>query len=120
MSVIPVADPYPPQGEVLINGGARIASSRQVTLTLQADSDTTEVRLGSEIDEGTDEIGGPWRPFQSPLPWLIPVEIGPGETWTVFAQFRDAAGNESDVATDTIRRQPLLPWVYLPLLLRGS
>ncbi|MGD2148004.1 MAG: M14 family zinc carboxypeptidase, partial [Anaerolineae bacterium] len=108
LAVTPVADPYPPQGKVLINDGAEVAPSRQVTLTIQADRDTTEMRLGSEIDEGTDEIGGPWRPFQTPLPWLIPVEIGPGETWTIYAQFRDAAGNESDVATDSIQRQPLL------------
>jgi hypothetical protein len=118
LSVTPVADPFPPQGYVLINGGASIAPSRQVTLTFGVDHDTTEMRLGSEIDEGTDEIGGPWRPFKSQLDWTIPVEVGPGETWTIYAQFRDAAGNASDVATDSIQRQPLR--VYLPLVLRGG
>lgn len=119
-SVTPVEDPFPPQGEVLINEGAPVAAGRQVTLTFEVTGDPTEMRLGSEIDDGTDCIGGPWRPFQTPLPWSIPVEVGPGETWTIYAQFRDAADNESDVVTDSIQRQPMVPWVYLPLVMRGS
>jgi hypothetical protein len=120
LPVTPVADPFPPQGYVLINGGAQVASERRVKLSFDATPDTTEMRLGSEIDDGTDEIGSPWRPFQSQLDWFIPVEVGPGEMWTVYVQFRDKAGNVSDVTTASIQRQPLQPRVYLPLVLRSG
>jgi hypothetical protein len=119
LSVTPVTDPFPPQGSVLINGGAQVTPNRRVSLSFQADADTEEMRLGSEIDDGTDEIGGPWRPFRPQLDWFIPVEVRAGEMWTVYVQFRDTAGNESDVTTASIRYQPLLPRVYLPLLLRS-
>jgi hypothetical protein len=105
-SVTPVADPFPPQGSVRINNGAQVAATRRVELTLQADADTKNMRLGSEMDEGTGEVGGAWRSFQARLDWLIPVEIGSGQTWTIYAQLRDAAGNESAVFTDAIRYQP--------------
>ncbi len=117
-SVTPVADPFPPQGGVLVNGGAAVTARRAVTLTFQVDGDPTEVRLGSEIDEGTDEIGGAWRPFQAQMGWQIPVEVGAGEAWTVHAQFRDAAGNESEVASAGIVYQPGTWRVYLPLVMR--
>jgi len=117
-SVTPVADPFPPQGGVLINDGAELTTRRPVTLTFPVSGGPTEMRLGSQIDEGTDEIGGPWRPFQSKLGWFIPVEVSSGETWTVHVQFRDAAENESDVESASIVYQPVLSHVYLPLVLR--
>jgi hypothetical protein len=117
LAVTPVADPFPPQGHVLINGGAQTTPDRLVSLSLQADADTTQMRLGSEIDEGADQVGGPWRPFTARIGWHIPVEIRPGQTWTVYAQFRDAAGNESAVASAGIRYQPQARF-YLPLVLR--
>jgi hypothetical protein len=102
---------------VLINGGAQTTPDRRVSLSFQADADTREMRLGSEMDEGTEEVGGPWRSFKPQLDWLIPVEVGAGEAWTVYAQFRDAAGNESAVASAGIRYQPQARF-YLPLVLR--
>jgi hypothetical protein len=117
-SVTPVADPFAPEGSVLINDGASVTAGRPVTLTFEADGDTMEMRLGSEIDDGTDEIGGSWRAYQSRLAWTIPVEVAPGGAWTIHTQFRDAAKNTSDVVTDTILYQPVKSTVYLPLILR--
>lgn len=116
-SVTPVEDPFPPQGQVSINDGAQFTWHRSVTLTFGADQDATEVRLAGQIDEGTEEIGSAWRPLPQSLDWFIPVEIGVGETWTIYVQFRDTAQNVSDVVSATIRYQPP---VYLPLVMRSD
>lgn len=100
--VLPVADPFPPTGSVRINKGAKVASSRDIVLDFTASMDTVAMRYASKIDEGTDEIGGAWRHFSSHVDWRIPVEIGVGETFTVYVQYRDRTGNESKVFKDSI------------------
>jgi hypothetical protein len=120
VQVTPVKDPFPPEGSVLINGGAEATSSRAVSLTFQATDETTvqlQMRYGSQIAEGSDEVGGSWRAFESHLDGHIPIEVGHGGQWTVYAQFRDRFGNESEVVSASIVfRLPVR--AYLPLALR--
>jgi hypothetical protein len=115
LEVKPSADPFPPTGSVLINHGATGTFNRLVEINFAASPDTVEMRWSSEPDEDTGTPGGPWQPFQSHMPKTIPIEIGPGQDYFVYAQFRDAAGNESMIYHDTIRYKPSL---YLPVIIK--
>lgn len=100
-------DPYPPGGSVLINGGAVETDSLQVTLMLSADDQSelgdggpTETLPGTPVDElemrlsnTPDFAGATWRPFAATVNWTLAA--APGETATVYVQFRDTAGNVS-------------------------
>jgi hypothetical protein len=44
--------------------------------------------------------GVPWQPVQPTIPWTLACDLG--EVCTVYAQFRDGAGNESLIINDTI------------------
>ena len=100
-------DPYPPGGSVLINGGAAETDSLMVTLTLSADDQSElgdggppETLPGTPVDKlemrlsnTPDFAGAGWQPFQATIGWTLAA--APGETATVYVQFRDEAGNVS-------------------------
>lgn len=92
-----IHDVTPPTGTVTINGGDAVTSAPLVVLSLAASdalSPVTHMRLGS------DPLSlGPWQPFAASLPWTLAPTTG---FTSVHAQFRDAAGNESPVVSDTI------------------
>ena len=81
-----------------------------------------EYTVDNEISGGiemrfSNEPSGPWsdwEPFSSAKQWLMNCEVG--TTCTVYAQFKDAAGNESLVTKDDIRfsRDTYLPIIYSP------
>jgi hypothetical protein len=106
VAVTPVADPFPPRGTVSINQGAAATKIRPVVLYSSTDADVKEMRFASKIDEGTDEISADWRSFESALKTRIPPDVRPGQQWTVYMQYRDDAGNESDVTSDSIFYRP--------------
>ncbi|MCA9866121.1 MAG: VWA domain-containing protein [Anaerolineales bacterium] len=102
-------DPYAPGGSVLINGGDETTDSLKVTLTLSADDSGDESDGGpSDNPPGTplnelemrlsntpDFSGVGWRPFQATVNNWDLGDVEPGETATVYVQFRDKAGNVS-------------------------
>lgn len=120
----PKADPIPPTGGIIINGGALITVSRDVELTLFAYDNPEEDEHEIIFDDtrrfpprdreeaqasGVEEMmisndgafsGIPWEPYVSRKDWqLIEIEEGPA---TVYVKYRDGADNESDIFHATI------------------
>jgi hypothetical protein len=115
----PKADPWPPDGIVLINGGASVTSSPNVVLTLRASDEVsphvdtpdplddlmlppansatgvTEMR----ISHNGDMSDGVWEPFAETKPWTLAQTSGLA---SVYVQYRDAAGNESRIIPASI------------------
>jgi hypothetical protein len=90
-------DPVPPRGWVAINDGAWRITSLDVTLTFDPSPDSTEVI----VSNNASFKGALWRPKPDAMPWTL--EPLPGTSYaTVYAKFRDPAGNESILEHDTI------------------
>jgi formylglycine-generating enzyme required for sulfatase activity len=89
-----VVDTQAPSGSISINGGASHTSDSSVTLNLSA-SGAAEMR----ISNSSDLSGSSWETYSSTRSWTL--SSGDGAK-TVYAQFRDAAANESDTVSDTI------------------
>jgi hypothetical protein len=103
---MPSLDPFRPEAHVLINSGALETPSRQVTLNfvpvsedeLHFFSDITQMKLSND----PQLTGASYQPFAQGVAWQLPP-TAPGQSATVYAQFRDAAGNESPITSDEIR-----------------
>lgn len=92
-----VRDLTPPTGSVLVMAGAGAVNRTSVGLTFAAAdalSGVADVRLRDESGAWSD-----WMPFAASLEFTLPATEG---VRTVCAQFRDAVGNVSDEATDSI------------------
>lgn len=93
-------DGVAPSGTVAVNGGAAQATSSMVNLGLTAADDRTpQSALEVQVSNAADLTGAVWQPFTASLPWTLDAGTG---TRTVYARFRDAAGNVSPVSSDTI------------------
>jgi hypothetical protein len=101
--VVTVADGSAPTGSVAVNGGAAATSSTSVTLDLNATDGVgvTAYRVanGPSCSAATYVSVTPTTSFSASIPHTLTVGDG---TKTVCAQYRDAAGNESETYTDTI------------------
>ncbi|MFO1098478.1 MAG: Ig-like domain-containing protein [Xanthobacteraceae bacterium] len=92
-----IVDNQPPVGTVQINGGAAATNTRTVTLSLlgtDALSGVTQMRFSNN--------GNSFSAAENYVPtktWTLSSGAG---VKTVYVQFRDAAGNWSSSATDTI------------------
>jgi hypothetical protein len=64
-----------------------------------------EVRLRNEEEDFSDTA---WKPFSDQIEWKVPSGEG---IRTVFAEFRDGAGNVSEVASDSVEFDDLAPEV---------
>ena len=95
----------PTGGSVLINGGDASTALRDVTLSLGATDAATSV-TSMRLRWG-GQAWGAWMPYATTQGATIPV--GTNGTKTVAVQFRDAAGNVSTTATDTIQLADLTP-----------
>ena len=99
-------DNQAPTGTILINNGAAATNVRAVTLNLSASDALGAVTQMRFSNTGTS--------FNTPVayavtaPWTLTTGTG---TKTVFAQFKDAAGNWSVSATDTIVLDTTAPTV---------
>ena len=92
-----IVDNQPPTGTVQINGGAAATNSRTVTLSLSATDALSNVTQMRFSNNGTSfSAAESYAPTKT---WTLSSGAG---TKTVYAQFRDAAGNWSSSATDTI------------------
>jgi len=84
----------PASPSIAINDEALLTASRAVTLTLSADG-ASEMKVSN--DPGLS--GASWQPFVTSLGWGLTEG---DEDKTVYARYRDAAGNESVVVQDSI------------------
>ena len=104
---LPATDNTAPAGTVAINGGAGTTSSSAVTMTVTATdtggSGMALVRLSnsSSVDANgvLDGAGSTSYTYTPSIAWTMTPGLG---TQTVYAQWRDAAGNWSAVESDTI------------------
>ena len=105
-----ILDSTSPAGLIIINNGDEYTNQLSVTLTLSASFKPIVQRgpakvigrLSSEemlISNRPDFSGAIWQAYASPIEWTL--DAGDGVK-TVYAKFRDKAGNESDVASDSI------------------
>ena len=92
------ADVTPPTGSIVINGGSSTTPSRTVTLTLSASDSGGSVAGMRFSNDGTN-----WSnvvAYATTYQWTLTAGDG---TKTVYANFRDAAGNwMSTPVSDTI------------------
>ncbi|MBI2061611.1 MAG: hypothetical protein HYT87_17870, partial [Nitrospirae bacterium] len=78
---------------VIISAGATFTSTTAVTLTLSA-TGATEMAFSND-----NLTYGAYQPYATSFPWTLTAGDG---TKTVYARFRDAAGNLSSQVSDTI------------------
>jgi hypothetical protein len=122
VAVTPKLDPDMPTGTLLIENGKAAAPSNQVVLHISA---TDQVLDGAaqgaaahqtdmlsqfinqvsggvqmRISNHSDMSGAAWEPVTATKNWAL--ACNPGDTCTVYAQFRDAAQNESLIVNDSI------------------
>jgi hypothetical protein len=138
--VTPKSDPDIPAGMILIEKNADgTVSSTSVKLRV----DSTDVPLpgmaqganahmtdqlsliyntvsgGVQVHYSNDPsmAGAQYEPFSTPKSWTLACQ--PGQLCTVYAQFKDAAGNESFIVSDSaVLKAPQTGVVYLPWINR--
>ncbi len=122
----PAADPYQPEGVVLINDDAELTHSKNVTLTFLAltKADGSRDVHAVQISNSPDLSGTTWLPYKPAINWTLNPDPQTDYA-TVYVRFRDGAGNVSDVIyADSIRYDPpnfvlpdlwIFPWVILDL-----
>jgi Mg-chelatase subunit ChlD len=129
----PKSDPYPPHGQVQINGGATSTLTPQVELSLWASDavDPESLYPGEDVflppaDSASgvtdmmisnygDMNAGIWERYSPTKDWTLGVEQGLAH---VYVMFRDEAGNESDIvhAGIHVAEGPGIANLYLPML----
>ena len=92
-----VYDTTPPAGKVLIAADADFANSSSVTLTSIASDASSGVEAARFSNDGVS--WGGWNEYASSAAWTL---VGGEGTRTVYAQYRDGAGNVSNTVSDTI------------------
>jgi sugar lactone lactonase YvrE len=98
-------DTIAPTGSLLVNGGMGTTASTNVTLVLP----TTETGSGvaQMMIANTDTFSGAsWETFSATKPWAL---ISGDGVKTVYAKFKDQAGNVSSVYLDTITLDTTAP-----------
>lgn len=94
----PAADTMPPKGSIRINGGAASTNSSQVRVDLEA-SDDRGGRIEYQLSNDA-RVWSSWNSLVQSVNWTL--ASGSGKR-TVYARFRDAAGNISAVVSDDIQ-----------------
>lgn len=98
-------DQTPPGGSVAINNGATYANTTSVTLNLAGVDAGTGVGQVL-VSNNPSFAGATWVAYAASLDWALASGEG---TKTVYVRFRDRAGNESAVTTDTIVLDTTVP-----------
>jgi len=93
-----VLDAAAPTGSVSINSGATSTNSTSVTLTLSA-TDTGGSTLSQMRFSNDNAVWSAWEGYATSKSWVL--SAGDGDK-TVYAQFRDGAGNTSTSYSDGI------------------
>ena len=96
-------DTAAPTGSIVINGGAEATDDVNVTLGLNATDELSGVGR-MRIAETTDALSAAdFKSFSETDDFTLSDYDG---VKTVYAQFEDAAGNKSEIVSDTITLQP--------------
>lgn len=96
---IPDSDSTAPSGTVSINAGAASTSSQAVTVAVPAtDTGGSGVSL-VKLSNNSDMSSSSTFVYTTPIAWTLTAGVG---TKTVYVQWRDAKGNWSSTASDTI------------------
>ena len=104
----PEADTTPPQGSIAIDAGAPYATSTTVTI----DTPATDAESGmSQLALSNDGTIWTTRPYAPTQPWALPATNGSA---TVYAKWKDTAGNWSSVKTDTVILDTVAPTADTP------
>ncbi|MGG4154292.1 DNRLRE domain-containing protein [Peribacillus muralis] len=105
---VKVVDTTPPAGEIVINHGAKVTNTPNVTLTL-ASSDNSD----SDISQRFRNEQANWTAYEKQAktkPWTL--SGGNGEK-TVSVMFKDGSGNESKTYSEKILLDATLPTAKL-------
>ncbi len=107
---LPASDSTAPTGTVAINDGNATTDTPAVTMSVpatDAGSGMALVRLSdSNAVDGNNVLNGAGSTsftYAPAIAWTLPAGLG---TKTVYAQWRDAAGNWSEVFEDSIELLP--------------
>ncbi|MGE5558779.1 MAG: fibronectin type III domain-containing protein [Bacillota bacterium] len=92
-----LSDNTPPSGRIMIEGGARITNQRDVILTVYAEDSESGMAAMAFSNEGKQWTT--WESYRTEKKWIL--STGNGEK-TVYAKFKDNAGNVSAAVTATI------------------
>ncbi len=133
-TITPKADPDAPSGAILINDGAGTTSSKDVMLNITSSDDpllgaaeSANAHQGGPLALAYDTVSGgvemrvsndpsfegaTWEPLAQQKPWTL--GSAPAAVFRVYAQFRDAAHNESLVVYDDI----VMFQTYLPIVMQ--
>jgi hypothetical protein len=100
---LPAADSTAPSGTITLNAGAALTTSATVSAAVPATDAGSGVSLVRLSDSGATTGGvlttGTTFVYDTPISWTVPAGDG---TKTVYAQWRDSAGNWSTPVNDTI------------------
>lgn len=97
-NLLVVTDVTPPTGSVTINNGEAVTTNRNVTLQLSA-ADVNGTVVSMRLANDTTNTWSEWEAYATVKSWTLTAG---GGVKTVYAQFRDAGGNVSTNASDTI------------------
>jgi hypothetical protein len=127
VGVTPSEDPIPPEGVVIVNGGALATNDLDVRLTFAPHESGLAESTASFDDIAEMKISNSpffpasrWQPFAQKTPWTLKAQ--PGELARVYVRFKDKHGNES-VGTEVgmIWYRPTDEHkLYLPLVMNGT
>ncbi|PIZ10944.1 hypothetical protein COY54_00935 [Candidatus Falkowbacteria bacterium CG_4_10_14_0_8_um_filter_41_36] len=109
LSATTVLDTSAPTGSISINGGATATNNRATTLTLAA-TDTISSVTHMKLSESASFTGASWESYATSKSFTVSTGDG---TKTVYAKFKDAAGNESTAYTDTITLDTMKPTINI-------
>ena len=94
-----VVDTKGPTGSIIINNQDAVTNSIYVNLSLSADDSTSVVKTMAISNDGVFDTEG-WETFSTKKDnWTLPAITG---TRKVYVKFKDEAGNESEIYSDTI------------------
>ncbi|MEI8175664.1 MAG: fibronectin type III domain-containing protein [Candidatus Omnitrophota bacterium] len=106
---VALVDTTPPTGTIIINKGIAITTARRVRLTLAVTDTGSGMGTGAMMRLGNSSAElnvAAWVPYATAKVWTLSAGTG---SKTVYAQFKDAAGNASTAsitATITLNNPP--------------
>jgi len=106
-----ILDTTSPGGSISIDGGATYTNSQSVTLSLSAEN-TAQMHFSND-----NSFWSSWEPYATSKSWTL--SSGDGEK-TVYAEFKDPAGNVSKTYSDTIILHRTPPTVAITSPCAGS
>ncbi len=95
---LPASDSAAPSGTVLIAGGAASTSAQTVSVAVPATDAGSGMSL-VRVSNNSDMSNSTTYLYTTPISWTLSAGLG---TKTVYVEWRDAAGNWSPTANDSI------------------